>query len=224
MPSPESVRSEIGRIIRQLVNVGLADRQHGVFRRSLGQGLEEVTFDGARQVSIAFRDRDYRDIYADLLAAQAFVVMMPDGALLQMWYLFSGEELQQHRLAMFPSPDLEEFQNSPELYLEDAVYSEVVARSIVPFPFRFDYDRDAVQDGTHPKSHLTLGQYARCRIPVTAPVTPCWFIDFVLRNFYNAAFRQYADQLHSCSDSFVRSITSAESRLVHVAVPDTMNV
>ncbi|MDE2699007.1 MAG: DUF2290 domain-containing protein, partial [Gemmatimonadota bacterium] len=71
----------------------------------------------------------------------------------------------------------------------------------------------------HPKSHLTLGQYEDCRIPVTAPVTPLWFIDFILRNFYNTADERYTDDLFAQSDSFTESIHPDERGVVHMVVP-----
>ena len=147
---------------------------------------------------------------------------MLDGGLIQMMYEFSNETLQRHRLAFFPSPHLEEFQNNPDIYLADEVYADVVAKNIVPFPARFDYDaREGIhQELVHPKSHLTLGQYEHCRIPVTAPLNPARFIDFILRNFYHTAFIRYADKLPNYGDSFAESILPSERRVIHVVVPE----
>ena len=86
---------------------------------------------------------------------------MIDGALLQLMYRFQKTELESHRLAFFPSPYLEEFQNNPDVYKDDAMFTEVVFRNIVPFPLRFDYDsrNEVFIEVHHPKSHLSLGQY-----------------------------------------------------------------
>ena len=100
----------------------------------------EVTFEGAYHVSIAMRDIAYAEIYQHLVQAGAYSAKMFDGALVQMMYKFSNGNLQSHRLAFFPSPHLEEFQNNPDIYIEDEVYADVIARNIVPFPLRFDYD------------------------------------------------------------------------------------
>ena len=62
---------------------------------------------------------------------------MLDGALIQMTYEFSDKKLRRHRLAFFPSPHLEEFQNNPDIYLDDEIYADVVAKNIVSFPVRF---------------------------------------------------------------------------------------
>ena len=74
---------------------------------------------------------------------------------------------------------------------------DVIKKNIVPFPIRFDYDcRDeVVVNITHPKSHLTLGQYQNCRVPVSAPLTPYIFALFILRNFYNTAFNKYSEKI-----------------------------
>lgn len=105
--------------------------------------------------------------------------------------------------------------------MEDEIYADVVARSIVPFPLRFDFDaRDGVHvELTHPKSHLTLGQYENCRIPLSSALTPFWFVDFVLRNFYHTAFNKYAAQLPTFTEVFLESILAAERRVIHVQVP-----
>ena len=145
---------------------------------------------------------------------------MPDGALIQMMYRYSQNALQSHRLAFFPSPYLEEFQNNPDIYLQDDVYADIVARNIVPFPLRFDYTRNQPTERIgHPKAHLTLGQYQNCRIPITAPMTPSWFADFILRNFYHTAYIRYADNLPRFSEWFADSILPSERNLVHVVVP-----
>lgn len=221
MPAPQEIKNQIDKIIRYLVEIGLASDQNFSFLRELQGGRIEITFPQAEHVSIAIKDRDYADIYEHMARERAYSVRMPDGALIQMMYVFDGSALERHRLAFFPAPHLEEFQNNPEIYLEDEIYADVIARNIVPFPLRFDYDaRDGVhKEIDHPKSHLSLGQYENCRIPVTAPLTPFWFTDFILRNFYHTAFLRYADQLPSFSDTFVESILLPERTVVHVQIP-----
>ena len=221
MPTPDQIKEQIDGIVGYLVQVGLADDQRFAFQRHRNDGFVEVTFAGADHVSVALRDRDYDEIYQHLVEARAYNVKMPDGALIQMMYRYSTGMLQSHRLAFFPSPYLEDFQNNSDIYLLDEVYADVVARNIVPFPFRFDYEaQDHIHpELLHPKSHLTLGQYENCRIPVTAPMTPTRFADFVLRNFYRTAFIRYAERLPTFSGSFDDSILSSERNVVHVVTP-----
>lgn len=221
MITPNGIMQQVNALVTYLVEVGLADDQNFAFERRLSADTVEITFSNAEYATAAMKNRGYAEIYQELVAARAYSVKMPDGALLQIMYAFTGDLPEQHRLAFFPSPHLEEFQSNPELYLEDEIYADVVARNIVPFPVRFDYDaREGVhRELVHPKSHLTLGQYERCRIPVTAPLTPSWFIDFILRNFYHTAFNHYADRLPRWRYSFEESILPTERGVVHVVIP-----
>lgn len=221
MPTPTQIEYQINDLIRYLVRVGLADDQNFAFQRSGRYGFAEITFQSASQVSIALKDRTYNEIYHHLVQARAYNAKLPDGAMIQMMYEFSYEALRRHRLAFFPSPYLEDFQSNPDIYLSDDIYADVVAKNIISFPIRFDYDarNDFHQELVHPKSHLTLGQYEGCRIPVTAPMTPIRFVDFILRNFYHTAFTRYADKLPTHTGSFAESILRSERSVIHVVVP-----
>ena len=221
MLTPNEIKDQIDKLVRYLVEISLSDHQYFAFQRSRSDNIVEVTFNKANHVSIALKDFPYNEIYKRLVESDAYNVKMLDGALIQMMYAFADETLQSHRLAFFPAPHLEEYQNNPDVYRDDEIYADVIAKNIVPFPVRFDYHaRDSLhQELIHPKSHLTLGQYENCRIPVTAPMTPLWFIDFILRNFYNTADERYTDGLFAQSGSFAESIRPAERGVVHMVVP-----
>lgn len=221
MPTPHQIEKQINELIKYLVETSLVDDQQFACQRSGKNDLVLVTFDKAEHVSVSLKDRAYNEIYQDLAQERAYNAKMLDGALIQMMYTFADGTLQRHRLAFFPAPHLEEFQNHPDVYQDDEIYADVVAKDIVPVPVRFDYD---VRDGhyrelVHPKSHMTLGNYENCRIPVTAPMTPLWFMDFILRNFYHTAFVRRADGLPAQHGSFAESIFPSERRVVHVVVP-----
>lgn len=219
--TPKDIHQQINGVVSYLVEVGLAGDQNFAIQRQ-SAGSVEITFPHAGHASIALKDRGYAEIYEHLVHARAYNARMPDGALVQMMYIFKDGTLQRHRLAFFPAPHLEEFQNNPDAYLEDEIYADVIAKNIVPFPIRFDYDvRDDVHEELlHPKSHLSLGQYERCRIPVTAALTPPCFIDFILRNFYHTAFHRYADRLPRHCHCFEECILPAERDVVHVMIPN----
>ena len=218
MTTPNQIVKQINELIKYLVEISLADDQCFAFQRP-GKDIVQVTFDGAEHVSIALKDRYYEEIYQHLKQDRAYNVKMLDGALIQMMYAFANGTLQRHRLTFFPAPHLEEFQNNPDIYQEDEIYADVIAKNIVPFPVRFDYDADHYQELVHPKSHLTLGQYEHCRIPVTAPMMPGRFIEFILRNFYHTASVRYTDKLPAQRGSFAESILPAERDVVHMVVP-----
>ena len=221
MLTPNEIEEQINKLIGYLVKISLSNIQYYAFQRQGSGNVVEITFDKAGYVPIALKDLPYNEIYKRLVDADAYNVKMLDGALIQMMYTFSDGTLQSHRLAFFPAPHLEEYQNNPDVYRDDEIYADVIAKNIVPFPVRFDYNaRDSLhQELVHPKSHLTLGQYENCRIPVTAPMTPLWFIDFILRNFYNTADERYTDGLFAQSGSFAESIHPDERGVVHMVVP-----
>jgi hypothetical protein len=215
------IQSQINRTVGYLVKVGLAVDQNLAYLRSAGNNSMEVTFPGSENISLAMKDRSYGEIYENLAQERAYSAKMPDGALILMRYLFCDGVLQRHNLCFFPAPHLEEFQSNPEIYLEDELYADVVAKNIVPSPFRFDCDcrEDVAKPVEHPKSHFTLGQYENCRIPVSAPVIPYCFISFVLRNFYHTAYTKYADNMPHYEDAFNETILSLERKLVYFQIP-----
>ncbi len=221
MPTATDTYSQINSLISYLVEKGLADEQHYAVLKSAGAHTKHISFANSHHVNIALRNVSYSDIYEQLSTARAYNVKMLDGALIQMMYAFDSEIVRRHRLSFFPAPHLDEFQNNPDIYLSDDLYADVVARNIVPFPVRFDYDirvdDNAAHD--HPACHLTLGQYRNCRIPVTAPLTPFRFVDFILRNFYHTAFVRYAENLPSTGDTFADTIRPRERDIIHVVVP-----
>ena len=221
MLTPQQTRVQINELIKHLVSESLSNVQYYAIQRTERGNVVEITFPTIKHVTIALKSRSYSEIYEHLLQSNAYNVRMLDGALIQMSYTFASGTLQRHRLAFFPAPYLEEFQNVPEVYAEDVIDADIVARNFVPFPLRFDYDVRVGhhEELVHPKSHLTLGQYEDCRIPVTAPVPPYWFIDFILRNFYNTGKNQYTEELPSQQGAFDESILPAERSVVHIAVP-----
>ncbi len=216
------IKQQIDDVTRYIIESSLSDDQHFAFLRAGNSvGLREIAFPDSQDIAIAMRNIPYDEIYQSLSERRSYNIKMLDGALIQMMYEFDNQTLTRHRLAFFPSPHLVEFQNSSDAYLEDELYAEIVARNIVRFPIRFDYDAsESVHvDLEHPKSHLTLGQYVNCRIPVTAPLTPTQFMDFILRNFYDTARNKYADGLPCGAGRFNESISPSEREVTHIAVP-----
>ena len=154
-----------------------------------------------------------------LTEQRSYSAKLIDGGLLQLMYSFQGDSLVKHRLAYYPSPNLRPFLEDPEAYLRDELFINIVSRRVIPFPLRFDFDEGAAQDVHHPHCHLTLGDVKGCRIPVSAPLTPRWFIEFVLRNFYQTDKRDFISNLPNHHLSFPSSITTNERKLIHVVIP-----
>ncbi len=141
---------------------------------------------------------------------------MLDGAIVQLQYTIIGNVIERHRLAFFPSPDLSEYQNNPDLYDTDEIYADVIMRNIVSSPIRFDFDRAAFVDDEHPMSHLTIGQYKNCRIPVGGPLSPYLFLHFILRAFYNTALRKCSETISKFKYSLPHTITLKEQEHLHL--------
>lgn len=207
------------RITVALIEQSLCNQQNFPTISTVG-GITEVAYSGVGSLSFALKDVPYPDIYDAYERQGAYNIKMLDGALIQLLYRFRGEGLISHRLAFFPSPYLDQYQNEPDLYAGDDVFAEVVSRSIVAFPVRFDFSADdsIYVDVHHPRSHLTLGEYANCRIPVSAPLTPLIFIDFILRGFYNTVHRRCSASLPSETRGFAKCISEAESALAHISI------
>ena len=215
------VVQEINGATAALVASGLADDQNLAFESQVGADDYLVRYRRHDTVGSAPRNTPYDDAYRELRQARSFNVLMLDGAMLQMEYEFREQRLIRHRLAFLPSPDLLEYQNNPEVYVQERMYADVVEKGVVTVPCRFDYDsREGVAvELDHPVSHLTLGQYTACRIPVSAGVTPHAFVDFVLRSFYKTATTTVDVRLPNPLLRFEVCIMPAERRTMNVGVP-----
>lgn len=213
-------KEDLDALLSQSIEQGIVDDQNFSIVRELPNQMWEVSFGNAEHVSIAMEDSDYADIHRELTEKRSYNAKLIDGGLLQLQYLFEGGRLVKHRLAFLPSPSLRPFQDDPEEYLRDELYLEIVSRRIVPFPLRFDFDMDAAEDVAHPACHLTLGDVKGCRIPVSAPLTPRWFLEFILRNFYSTNAHDLTATLPSHRHHFPQTITLRERGLIHVMVPE----
>ncbi|MHB8151305.1 MAG: DUF2290 domain-containing protein [Desulfobulbia bacterium] len=216
--TPQQTLKQIKKLTEALVGLSLSNEQNFPATHGKINAAFEITVSTAAGMSVALKNVAYHDIYNELEKARCFNMKMLDGALITLRYRFKAGVICEHSLSYFPSPDLEHFQNEPEVYLEDEIYADVIARNIVPFPVRFDFSDDPAKfvDVHHPYSHLTLGQYENCRIPVVAPLGPLAFGGFILRNFYNTAFRKYSEKIPVSALAFANTITANERKIPHV--------
>lgn len=219
----QRTRDDLSRLLSYLIERCVADDQNFPVLRQLPNETWEVSFDGAEHVSIAMEDIDYQDLHRELREKRSYSVRLIDDGLLQLLYLFKNGSLVKHRLAFYPSPSLRSFQDDPDAYMRDELFIDIVSRRIVPFPVRFDYDVEAARDIVHPICHLTLGEVKGCRIPVSAPLSPRWFIDFILRNFYQTEKHEFVRTLPAHSVTFDATLTMGESALMHMVVPYISN-
>jgi len=214
MTTFKACNDQIGQVISKCIALSVCDSYFYPVVQT-NAGVEELTIQKHDMLSMALKNIPYRDIYTEIDREKAYHMRMLDGALVQMSYRFDRQGLIEHRLAYLPAPDFEQFQNDPDIYLEDEMFAEVIQRSIMAVPIRFDFKRDP--EPNHPSSHLTLGQYKNCRIPVSCPLTPYAFVDFLLRHFYNPAFRKFAKtEWEFATNMFGDCILDSDSKLAHL--------
>ncbi|MFN7852645.1 MAG: DUF2290 domain-containing protein [Dolichospermum sp.] len=218
MTSYQKILQEIQTITTKLIQNSLCDQQNDASCKLVGKDSYEIAYSGMQDLSIALKNIDYKNIYQELDKGKNYNFKMLDGALIQLLYTYKNSELVSHRLAFLPSPFLEDFQNNPEIYETEEIYADIIARNILPVPIRFDYDPDNHQELDHPKCHLTLGQFKNCRIPVCSPISPNTFISFILRSFYNTAFRKFTNELVFSTNLFNETITPKEKKVLHIAI------
>jgi len=209
----ELVIQQINDVTSKLIGASLSEEQNFPSEKD-----GSIYISGNHDLSIALKNLPYNEIYTTLEQEKNFNIKMMDGALIQLMYNFdkSNGILKKCRLAFFPSPNLEEFQNNSEIYELDEIYADVISKNIVSTPIRFDYDPSNHTPIEHPNSHMTIGQYKNCRIPLSVPLTPNMFIDFILRSFYNTAKKKFTDQLiFDKTDSFDECIHDHERKILH---------
>lgn len=217
MIKPHEILKQIHTLTECLIENSFSSDQNFSSMRDCGNNGDVISWCKNANISETFnKNLSYKDVYDICRERRYFTLLLVDEAIIQFYYSFRNGVLVNHRIAFLPSPYLEEFQNNPDLYIDDLIYAEVINKSLVPSPMRFDYDKDASKDMVHPQSHMTIGQYQNCRIPVRSAITPFQFINFIFNNFYNNIL--FNTELHSkCNDLyFGSSITPSESNFMHL--------
>lgn len=214
--NPNSVRRQFAEFVDRLITTSLSVKQFSPAIRTIPGS--DVLIGRKVSTAIALRDVSYDTVYRELDSNEAYDVKLVDGGLLLLQYRFHANgTLLQHRLGYFPSPTLPTVDEAPELYENDELYADIIDRRLVRFPIRFDYAPKQHTDVVHPASHLTLGQYENCRIPVSGPLGPNSFGMFIIRNFYCRAYTRHKNKFDRRTEPVERleSITFAERRLSH---------
>ena len=217
--TPGRVRQDINTLIRHLQSVGLVDDyQEAIERQSK---FTEISFSNSEHVTSALKNIDYAEIYSMFSRYRVFNARLFDGAFIQMMYKFEKNKLLRHRLAFLPPPSssLDELDLESE-YIEFGE-TNFFKENRLGRPIRFDFNSDSEVhiEVIHPKCHLTVGNYAYCRIPVSAALTPYWFLYFILQNFYSTKNRDFRNTLPRLTGHFPASIVQAEKRVPYLVVP-----
>ena len=221
MLTAKDIRNQIDQLTCELLKTGLCDSENVPVYRGHEGDVEEIGISNSDN-SIFLKSIPYFEMFRQATERKIYNVQMIDGALILMQYSFDKNALVAHRLSYLPSPDLDAFQNEPEIYVEDERYAEVVDRRIMCVPIRFDFDNDATvcKPIEHPVSHLTLGQYKNCRIPVTGALTQYQFMSFIVTNFYHTAFTKYNSHFPVRKESFEPTVFEEEREVMHFRTPE----
>lgn len=182
MAEINNVLKEIKLITTELIRCGMAEEYNYPVIRE-----QEVVWNKYSDISVYLRNLDYKKIYEEIESVKNYNFRMPDGGMFQLMYRFDrrGRELQSHRLAFYPSPTYEIYQNDCELYDNDDIYGDILNKSVLPVIVRADYNKAEIKGNVHhPYSHITLGDYKNCRIPVDKPISPLKFVNFIMEHFY----------------------------------------
>lgn len=220
--TPKETYNQILRLTSDLINASLCDSQNFPSITDFPKRITEIGISHSDN-SIFLKNIPYSEMYQEVLKRNAYNIKMIDGALLTLLYRFQDGKLTAHRLSYFPSPDLVSFQNDPEIYIEDEIYLDMLDKRIVTVPLRFDFDNcsSVYKPIDHPISHLTLGQYENCRIPVSSALTPYQFITFITVNFYRTAHSK--SRFSPFKDKFEDSIFPEEKEYIHINTPVYQN-
>lgn len=187
--TPKELYNQINDITSDLIGCAISSTQNFPSINKKEKHIIEINPSvNSTYNSIFLKSLSYTEIYEKLNKDKNYNIKTIDGALITLQYRFFKNELLAHRLAFFPNPDLDSFQQDPDTYLEDEIFADIINRRVVAIPLRFDFDKGpTAKPIIHPRSHLTLGQYPDCRIPVSSPLTPYQFISFIVNNFYNCS-------------------------------------
>ena len=219
----DRIYKQVSTLTAEIIATGLCDHTNFPSRSRYRGGIEEISVSKA-DYTVSLKNISYAEMFRVLDETRTYNMKMIDGALITLSYKFKNNTLMEHRLSFFPSPDLEMFQNEPEQYLDDELYSDIVDKRIVTVHIRFDFNisERVFEPVEHPISHLTLGQYKNCRIPVSAALTPFQFLSFIIRNFYHTAHLQTEKHLSIFKDCFDTTIFDEERKLLHMNTPIEM--
>lgn len=182
MKEQEKVFRELKKITQELIRCGLAEEYNLPIIKQT-----DIVWGNFKDVSLYLKNMDYSAIYNEMEKNHNYNIKLPDGGILQLMYRFNGKgtELLSHRLGYYPSPSYEIYQNDAELYDADYIYGDILNKDILPVVIRADYNKDEIESEIHhPYSHITLGGYKNCRIPVDKPISPMKFVKFVMEHFY----------------------------------------
>ncbi|MBP2833810.1 DUF2290 domain-containing protein [Aquimarina sp. U1-2] len=208
-----AIGSKIGNQLRN-INKSLIETSFQIDYNFVSNKSGEIVWSGYKDISSALKNLSYEEIYRECIKERAFNFKLIDGALLQFMYSCKRDSILKHRLAFYPNPDVERFQDNPsdfeEVHFGKELFAEIYEKKALIFPVRFDFDIDEKKyvEHDHCYSHLTLGNYKNCRIPVSKPITPFKFVRFILKSFYFNRYKEFYNEKDFVCDIRLESLLS----------------
>ena len=222
MTLPLLIQKDINEMMRALIRSAFVNAQHFPVIKGKVDRDCTIGFENDDKISLSFGADKYKDIYDSLVDNQVYSMRLLDGGLVQISYSFSSAKMTQHRLAYYPNPYTDRV---GDLYYDceesESLALMLIQRKVVPFPIRFDYniDEKLFVPIEHPRSHLTLGDFECCRIPVSSPMPPIEFMRFIIRNFYRLPGVPSVEILPASSVSDLpRTIDALEQKEFHLDI------
>lgn len=213
----KEIGKEITSITSSLISIGISQDQNFA---SISNN--KVTWANETNFSQVLKNIPYNDKYEFLSQTRNYNIKLVDGALLQFQYFFDQDKITAHRLAYFPQLTSSVLEDNYDYYdhgfFKYDEFIDVFNKRSFLFPVRFDYDisDEKFIEVDHPYSHAHLGEIENCRIPVSHPLLPSTFINFIIRHFYSSVLKydlRGAEFIASLKTQV--SITNYEKKFLH---------
>ena len=115
----KKIFGEVRKVTQELIRCGLAEEYNFPIIKKT-----DIVWENYNDISLYLKNMEYTTIYSEIEKNHNFNIKLPDGGMLQLMYRFDGqgEMLQSHRLAFYPSPSYEIYQNDADLYDADYIW------------------------------------------------------------------------------------------------------
>ena len=186
--TPTKVTNQLNTLVTFLNSRDLLlDSNH--VTKIINQNFSEVTYGNPSGVIREdFSELPFGSLsdYTNVIRSRNYLVLLKDGAALQISFTFKRTTVIKHRLCFYPCPiqlQSDEYEGITLIdFIELLNETELRERLVMNPPLRFDYDVEK-SDEFHPNSHLHITK-THCRIPLFAPLNVGHFIRFIFKNFY----------------------------------------
>lgn len=216
------VLNQIKAITKVLLGEGILKNYNFPFEDN---NSNQVVWANFKDISFILKNREYNELFSSCLEHKAYNFMFLDGSIIQMMYKYNSRDLEEHRLLFYPNPNSPRYDDSEEFeedHYGNKLFAEIHKQNVIIFPIRFDYstDKEKYVEINHSYSHLTLGNYKNCRIPVSDCVEPKDFIDFILRNFYYTKYQEISGKIVGIDNISNENniLTNNEKNIMHVNI------